>query len=155
MPYRDRPLTQDVCTNCRAAPPREGFKRCQRCYDHYKDWQLRNPESGQRAKARFKERYPHSERDRKRKLRETVLSAYGGICVCCGETETIFLAVDHVDGVKLEPYPVRQRGDALYSWLKRENYPEGYRILCNNCNWAVRFGPCPHTLKDRRVEITC
>jgi hypothetical protein len=33
----------------------------------------------------------------------------------------------------------------LYLWLKRNNYPTGFRVLCHNCNLAIGFyGYCPH-----------
>src|SRR6266852_8334175 len=37
-------------------------------------------------------------RNWREKLRKRVLAAYGGKCVCCGETEDSFLSIDHIDG---------------------------------------------------------
>lgn len=152
MPFRNRPKNPNLCTNCNERQPREGFKRCQHCYDTYKAWQQKNPDSAVKAKKTFKNKHPHSERDRKRELRVAAIKAYGGICTCCKEIEPIFLAIDHVDGVKQEPYEKKLRGDALYAWLKREGYPAGYQIMCNNCNWAIRFGICPH--KKGWIDVT-
>jgi hypothetical protein len=33
----------------------------------------------------------------------------------------------------------------FYLWLKQNDYPSGYRVLCMNCNFAEgKFGYCPH-----------
>ena len=30
-------------------------------------------------------------------------------------------------------------------WLKRNDYPPGFQVLCHNCNWAKHaLGRCPH-----------
>lgn len=30
-------------------------------------------------------------------------------------------------------------------WLRRNNYPNGFQVLCHNCNMAKGFyGKCPH-----------
>jgi len=58
-------------------------------------------------------------------------------CRCCGEnTDIRFLAVDHIDGRKNLPKEQDVEGDHLISWLNRNNCPEGYQILCHNCNSA-------------------
>jgi hypothetical protein len=33
----------------------------------------------------------------------------------------------------------------LYHYLRKHNYPPGFRVLCHNCNMAFgHFGRCPH-----------
>ena len=49
-----------------------------------------------------------------------------------------------IDGIVREGK--KMRGLQLYSWLQANNFPDGYRLLCHNCNAAVRWGRlCPHT----------
>lgn len=82
----------------------------------------------------------------RRGLRESILEHYGKICSCCGETETKFLSIDHVnnDGAK-HRMEIGSGGDRLYRWLKKNNYPGGFQTLCNNCNIAKSvYGKCPH-----------
>lgn len=74
-------------------------------------------------------------------------------CKCCGETEMVFLALDHINGGgkqhRKEIFNGRNSGGrGYYSWLKRNNYPEGYQILCHNCNFAKGDSGkvCPHQL---------
>jgi hypothetical protein len=77
-------------------------------------------------------------------LRVAVLVAYGGHCQCCGETEPVFLDVDHMDG-RAKEGEVKLRSFKLYHWLKKNGWPKGYRLLCRNCNWGVYVRlECPH-----------
>jgi len=33
----------------------------------------------------------------------------------------------------------------FYRWLKQNNFPEGFRVLCINCNFSLGiYGYCPH-----------
>ena len=84
-------------------------------------------------------------------LKSEMIDAYGGMCVCCGESRFEFLSIDHVRG-----NGSRQRreaigkghlnGSAFYRWLKRNGWPkEEFRLLCYNCNLALGlYGRCPH-----------
>jgi hypothetical protein len=38
----------------------------------------------------------------------------------------------------------------MYAYLIRNNFPEGYRVLCHNCNQSLGyFGYCPHTVSSQ------
>ena len=90
----------------------------------------------------------------RKRIRFEVLKAYGNKCACCGESEEAFLAVDHVngDGCKHRREIGIIGGAEFYFWLKKRNWPEGFQILCYNCNWAKhRRGICPHQLKKKCV----
>lgn len=71
---------------------------------------------------------------------------YGGpICKCCGETNIEFLEMDHIENNGNEHRKKDKKSCNLYSWLKSNNYPKGFQVLCCNCNWGKRFlGICPH-----------
>lgn len=98
-----------------------------------------------------------SEYNRKslRKLKREVMDAYGGICVCCGETELAFLTIDHADDNGAEHrremaaesgFEYSQAGARTYRWLRKNGYPEGFRVMCANCNSGRYWngGVCPH-----------
>src|SRR5690606_38099756 len=78
-----------------------------------------------------------------------VLNAYGGKCACCGVATKEFLAIDHINGggrqhrLSLHPRPSSQ---TVYTWLRKNNYPEGFQVLCHNCNAAKSYykNGCPH-----------
>lgn len=77
-----------------------------------------------------------------KKLRKLVLEYYGNKCECCEESRDVFLAIDHVNG---GGYEHRKTVKNIYRWLKINNFPEGFRILCYNCNMATYLqGVCPH-----------
>lgn len=81
--------------------------------------------------------------------KDAVYKAYGGYkCACCGETEPKFLSVDHVrnDGADHKRKHNLRTGEQMYRWLIRNNFPEGFQILCMNCQWGKRnnHGVCPH-----------
>jgi hypothetical protein len=90
-------------------------------------------------------------------LRIEVMGAYGGqVCACCGETEPLFLEIDHInnDGAthrRSLGYDGNGKGanGQTLQWLKRNGYPAGFQILCANCNKgkARNGGTCPHKTK--------
>lgn len=64
-------------------------------------------------------------------------------CSCCGESTYEFLVIDHIEGGGTTHR--KQIKEPIERWLIRNNYPEGYRVLCENCNSSYgRFGYCPH-----------
>jgi hypothetical protein len=83
-------------------------------------------------------------------LKAETYAAYGGaICKCCGETEPLFLSIDHVfnDGnLQRKQFPKLKGGYSLYFWLKSHSFPGGFQVLCMNCQTGKHRnkGVCPH-----------
>ena len=81
-------------------------------------------------------------------------------CNCCGENFHVdFLAIDHIRGSKqmdLEPelvklkYSSKLRNQNLHRWIILNNFPNGFQILCTNCNFAKGMkknnNKCPHEI---------
>lgn len=90
-------------------------------------------------------------------LRSQVIQAYGGRCACCGENNEIFLAIDHInnDGATerklLYGSQAGSSSTRFYRLLRRRGYPNGYQVLCWNCNWAKHRGGCPH----KKAKLLC
>ena len=62
------------------------------------------------------------------------------ICARCGIDDIDVLCLDHINGNGAEDRRLHKNiGKALYFYLKREGYPEGYQVLCRNCNWKKRM----------------
>jgi hypothetical protein len=84
-------------------------------------------------------------------LKSETYAAYGGpICKCCGETEKMFLSIDHInnDGhLHRKEIPKVNGGYSMYVWLKRQGFPSGFQILCMNCQTGKmrNNGICPHS----------
>jgi len=84
-----------------------------------------------------------------RARRIEVLNHYSSppVCFCCGEAHIEFLTIDHVNGDGAK-HRKKDKGHNIYKWLKVHNYPEGFRVLCINCNWSIGvWGYCPHQVK--------
>ena len=124
-------------------------------------WRRQNPEANQKHREQEKARWwsdptvreRHRERGRVTRLalKLEVYEAYGGaVCACCGESELLFLSLDHEhnDGAA-ERKELRTTGGAcFYRHLKKRGFPPGYQVLCMNCNFGKRMndGVCPHRL---------
>jgi len=63
-------------------------------------------------------------------------------CKCCGESRYEFLTLDHeLGGGNIHRASV---GD-VYTWALKEGFPQGFRVLCMNCNSSFGlYGYCPH-----------
>jgi hypothetical protein len=92
------------------------------------------------------------DKDKKLRLKQETFAEYGGKCVCCGEKETVFLTIDHInnDGNIERKRALRRgkhlKGSNFYCYLKKRRYPKtNYQLLCWNCNAAKHIlGICPH-----------
>ncbi len=79
-----------------------------------------------------------------KKERKEVLDHYGNMCVCCKETQEEFLTIDHIHGGG-NKHKKEMKISNIYKWLIKNNFPEGFRLLCYNCNCSLGFrGYCPH-----------
>ena len=110
-----------------------------------------------KGRQRYNENKPKEQlRSRKRRfvLKIEVLAHYSEydepICACCGEHEIEFLSIDHINGGGLkERKKLGRSGWSFYLWLKSNKFPDGYRVLCHNCNQSYgQFGYCPHQLSE-------
>jgi hypothetical protein len=84
--------------------------------------------------------------EKHRRLKKRVFEHYSngpGVCKCCGETRFEFLCLDHINGGGRQHRKTFQ--GSVYYWIKKNNFPGGFRVLCHNCNMALGFfGYCPH-----------
>ena len=79
-------------------------------------------------------------------------------CNCCGENFHVdFLALDHIAGrrqmdseteLKKLGYSSEFHHNTLARWIIKNNFPKGFQILCQNCNFAKGMkgnnNLCPH-----------
>ena len=141
---RDRYRKEGVCTTC-GKIRKSNFLQCESCiqerresyHKHGKRWYAEMPN---------KEEYLQFQRDYKHQAKQEVLDAYGNKCACCGETNWFFLTIDHVNNDGAEHRKTVKPGTQFYIWLKKNNFPPEFRILCWNCNCGRRMngGICPH-----------
>ena len=125
---RTRWREQGLCRDCGSHPVVVGFQRCSTC---------------------MATRRVHARRHNK-DIRMQILEHYGASCACCGEQQVLFLDVDHIDNNGAEHRRSISHegfsGTTFYRWLVRNHFPDGFQLLCRNCNWGKHRngGVCPH-----------
>lgn len=128
--YHERKLSK-ICVMCGKEAPAQGILNCKCC--------------GKRKKV--------EESKVRKQLKDAAYAAYGGYrCNCCGESNPLFLAIDHINGdgarhrklLGSDKNPASTR--RIYQWLRRMNYPAGFQVLCHNCNHGKHLNGnvCPH-----------
>ena len=68
-------------------------------------------------------------------LRRDIFNKYGGCCCTwCGESDFDALSIDHINnnGNKHREQ-INKFGVAFYRWLRYNDYPNGFQVLCMNC----------------------
>ena len=127
---------EQKCFDCKSTVPK-GTSLCPTCTERRRDWYHSRYHSKQLAYSK----------KRRVDLKLAAFNAYGGpVCKCCGESHIEFLSIDHLnnDGAA-HRRELKNSGVKFYEWLKRNNYPVGYQVLCFNCNFAKgHFKYCPH-----------
>lgn len=103
-------------------------------------------ESSKRYRDKHSDRLKEQHRKKHQEIRQSVLTKYGGLCCCCGETQWKFLVIDHIGGGGNAERKALGGTTMVYRKLYTSNeLLEGYRVLCHNCNMASSFyGSCPH-----------
>lgn len=120
---------------------------CRDCYNlRQKEKHLRHREQNL---ARMASKYQSA--------KDKVFAHYGCVCACCGEDKRLFLNVDHEnnDGYKYRKNGVKNIHSNIYQWLVSHKFPEGYQILCYNCNIGKKHnkGICPHVCQEGSTII--
>lgn len=85
----------------------------------------------------------HRERMRKRRvaIKEEVMRHYGDgklECCRCGFSDIRALSVDHIDGSGSKHRKELGSSIKFYPWLQRNGYPDGFQVLCMNCQFIKR-----------------
>ncbi len=105
-----------------------------------KDWQLYA--SQWTRKTNYLDRKSRKTQESYHKTRLEVLSHYSGghpKCKNCDVEDERVLSIDHMnnDGNKHRK-EINQL--SVVWWVKKQGYPEGFQILCHNCNWLKELG---------------
>jgi len=126
--YKER-IISGTCTSCGCRPARIGINYCAGCSNKHKT----------------------AGSDRRRRLKIAVMSHYCGgkpSCQCCGEENLYFLTIDHINGNGSKHRRESVGAAHICGWLKKHRFPDGYQVLCMNCNFGRKLagGVCPHKL---------
>lgn len=157
--HRDR-RKSDICNKC--GTPKETNKGlCNKClskdvtrkmiqYQKWVDGELCVKCGKKRPEQSDKDQCNKCLNDRKLrniKLKKEIINTYGGQCKCCNESHINFLNIDHVNDDGSNHRKEVGKGN-VYVDLKNRDFPEGYQVLCSNCNYGKRInrGICPKHL---------
>lgn len=87
-------------------------------------------------------------RDRCKKLRDEVYKKFGNECICCGESQPMFLTLDHIknDGQYMRKKVHGTSSVRIYLQILKGQLEGVFQLLCMNCNFgkARNKGICPH-----------
>jgi hypothetical protein len=154
----------------------ETTKKCSRCqthkgFDYFSKWKngtlgldntCKECRSRDRKNNRWDKEWSKNNPDKRKeitkrtntKIRLECLNKYSNNdikCSCCGENNIEFMSIDHIDGGGTQQR--RDLGGSIYQWLRQNNYPDGFRILCHNCNSSLGYyGYCPHEKEKNAGE---
>ena len=119
--------------------------------EHKREWRNRKLADGTPEEiAAFRQKESDRTKRAQTVCRDEVFAAYGGYrCNCCGETEPMFLSIDHIDNNGAQERKsglYAGSGYSFYRWLRKTGFPPGYQVLCMNCQIGKHKngGVCPH-----------
>lgn len=142
--WKNRELN-NLCIYCGKNEPSEGKKGCKTCLskkvEKTSDFSKNNRDKVNQYNLRIK---------------HEVIEKYGNKCICCNETQILFLTIDHKnnDG-NIERESIKNYNtSSFYMKLKREDIRTDIQVLCFNCNLgkSINGGVCPHVEVVRKLE---
>lgn len=141
--YKKRKLDR-ICPDCGKPSNKTVF--CSKCNQKRNLSSLRFRDKNRKEYNRRAKIYIKKYRERDKQL---VFIHYGGNppkCSCCGKSCVEFLTIDHVNNDGAKDRKKGLKGHDFYRWLIKNDFPEGYQVLCYNCNCgrAKNGGICPH-----------
>ena len=95
-------------------------------------------------------------KDNRQKLKEEVLSHYSPELKCkrCGFEDIRALSIDHTNGSGCLHRRTLKKcgGTEFYRWLKKNNYPTEFQVLCMNCQFIKRSENNEYTKNQNRYS---
>jgi hypothetical protein len=150
-----------LCSKCNSEKAKQNRPRFREKRSAYgKKWRAENQEKRREISRQYRVKRPEKIKEFKQNakkkydiLRNEVLTKYGGNppqCACCKESHIEFLCIDHINGGgNQHRKQLNRKTKGFWAWLRDNNFPEGYRVLCHNCNFSIgAHGFCPHTTNN-------
>lgn len=137
-----RAKSKGLCPQCETPHVDERFSLCPPCRKYQTDrrnaFRAANPGIYRTEEHRAYRNKLNAE------IRQEAITAYGGVCVCCGEDYYPYLELDHTNGGGKKERQEIGAATTFYRYLKRNNWPTHMQVLCANCHRAKTSGrPCP------------
>lgn len=140
----ERREKNNLCIYCGKCPPEEDKKGCKSCLNN----KVKSTVAQNRRRPEKQIRYRFL-------TRQEAINKYGGKCICCGEMETLFLTIDHINNDGHIDRKEHTSSTAFYLKLIREELRTDLQVLCFNCNLgrSANSGLCPHHGYGAKFEI--
>lgn len=106
-------------------PYKDPEKRKKSSYERVKKWRSRNLDKSRDYQNNWK-----------KQQRLTILKHYSQeklCCTKCGVSDIRVLTLDHVNGGGHKQ--IRETHTSLPQWIINNNFPEGFQVLCYNCQF--------------------
>ncbi len=152
--------TEKKCKKCDEIKIMDDFPVCDNSYDgrrntcrdcrsaQKKVLYYKNHEHSLKLSAISRAKKPTKSREYRARLKLEVMTYYSKgtpKCKRCGYEDLRALCIDHIDGNgaehrrtltgnDLSKKPRDGGGNATYRFIKRNDYPDGFQVLCFNCN---------------------
>jgi len=131
------------CNDCKKSYDKQYYsEHKEKIKQRTRSWQKQNLEKMRETQRRYyknnREKIRKYIRDRRAKFRRMVLLHYSHEmmkCAKCGFDDERALSIDHINGGGTQHRKQVKSGGNFNEMLVREGYPEGYQILCMNCQF--------------------
>lgn len=141
-----------ICCDCIRNKCKQGAARCDECKAKLKEKRLAKISQGicscggsLDSTYKLCEKCRSNLKEKRQQEKLITFEKYGGPqCACCGDNFLPFLTMDHINGDGATHRKQKITGVFLYRWLRKNNYPSGFQVLCYSCNGAKKQGlTCP------------
>jgi hypothetical protein len=163
---REAALAKGLCGKCRKRPVYLETTRCLECVRIEKDSRNRirqyrlgggiciecgisYADVGFRTCTACRSKDSEQGKTKRKEIKAKVIEAYGGRCVCCGESEPAFLTLDHTNNDGSE-HRKKMSQTSIYREVIRDGFPKDkfqQRSWNCNCGRQINGGVCPHKNK--------
>ena len=100
--------------------------------------------------------------NRREQIKRKVLTHYSSfppVCIRCGYTDIRALSIDHINGGGNQERKalfgsIHSGGRNFYAWLIENHYPDGYQVLCMNCQWLKRVENKEHRYHTSTPKVS-
>jgi len=149
-----------ICNDCSTKVHKDKVSKNPDKYKgHKKKWMDKNPDKIKSYKKNWRDKnkktikekaaiygnLPQTIEQRKQYRADIKIKVFthycGGDVKCnkCPYTDIRALSIDHINGDGSEHRKlINKRGIGFYNWLIKNNYPEGFQVLCMNCQFIKR-----------------